>query len=135
LLLGFAQRGERVGGLAGLADRDDNRVVLDQRIAITEFAGIRRFGDDFRQIFKEIIAHETRVPRGALSGQDKTARLDQLAGQRLNAAENNSALALLGAPAQAVSNRIGLLKDLLEHVMLVVAKLVLFELVLELAED
>ena len=42
LLLRLAQRRQRVGGLAGLADRDDDRVLFDDRIAIAELAGVRR---------------------------------------------------------------------------------------------
>ena len=52
-----------------------------------------------------------------------------------DAAEHDPPFALLGAAAQAVAHRVGLLEDLLEHVVLVVAELVLLELVLELRDD
>ena len=132
LFLGFAQGRQRVGGLAGLADRDHHRVLFDDRIAIAELAGVGAFGDHLGQIFHQVIADQPRVPRGALAGQDEPLGLHQLARVIGQPAQDDPPLALLGPPAQAVAHGVGLLEDLLEHVVLVVAQLVFLELVLQL---
>jgi hypothetical protein len=75
------------------------------------------------------------VPRGALSGEDDAFGAQQFAGMFGQAAEDDAAFALFGAAAQAVLDGGGLLEDLLEHVMLVLAELVGFELVFQLADD
>ena len=49
-----------------------------------------------------------------------------------HAAQHNSSFALLGPSAQAISNRIGLLKNFLEHEMLVRAQFIFFEFVFKL---
>ena len=92
LFLRFAQGRERVGGFAGLADRDDDRVLFDERIAIAELAGVRALGDDLREIFHQVIADQRRVPRGALAGEDEAPGLDQLARRGRRCRRGRSAL-------------------------------------------
>ncbi len=62
-LLGLLQRRERVGGLAGLADRDDDRAVLDDRVAVAELAGVLDLGGDLREILHQVLADH--APRAA----------------------------------------------------------------------
>jgi hypothetical protein len=49
---------QRVGRFAALADGDDDRAFLDDRIAIAELAGVGRLGDDLGEIFHQVIADE-----------------------------------------------------------------------------
>src|SRR3982751_660077 len=101
-----------------MTDRHDDRVLLDERIAIAELAGVRALGDDAGEIFHQIIADQSRVPRGALARQDEALGAHEVALNAGQAAEHDAALALFGAAAQAVPDRRRLLEDLLEHVML-----------------
>src|SRR5436190_3652886 len=79
LLLGFPEGRQRVGRFAGLADRNDDRAFLDQRIAVAEFARVRGFGDDLRQVLHQVVTDQGRMPGGALPGQDEPPGFDELA--------------------------------------------------------
>jgi hypothetical protein len=118
-----------------LADRHQHRIFFHDRIAIAKLAGVRALGHDLGVIFHQIIAHQPRVPGRPLAGQDISLGAHQVARVIGQSAEDDPPLALLHAPAQAILHRLRLLEDLLEHVMLVVPQLVLFELVLELRDD
>ena len=75
------------------------------------------------------------MPRGALAGEDVAPGANQFTGAIGHPAENNSAFPLFDAATQAITHRGRLLEDLLEHVMLVAAQLVLLELVFKLLHD
>ena len=68
-LLRLLQRGERVGRLARLADRDDDRAVLDDRVAVAELAGVLDLGRDLREVLDEVLADHRRVQRRALADE------------------------------------------------------------------
>src|SRR5690606_2311910 len=113
---------ERVGRLARLADRDDDRTVFDDRVAIAEFAGVFAARGRLGEILKEIFADFPRVKRGALPGEDETLGAHEIAGIFGNTSEHDAALALVDAAAHAVADRFGLLHDLLEHEVRVAAQ-------------
>src|SRR5207248_1902149 len=71
LLLRFTESRERVGGFTRLRNRDENRVLFDDRIAIAELAGVSAFGHNLRQVFEEIIADKPGMPGGSLAGEDE----------------------------------------------------------------
>ena len=134
--LAFAQGGEGVGGFAGLADGDDDGPLFHQRIAIAEFAGVGAFGDDLGEIFHQIIADQAGMPGGALAGEDESAGAGPGRGCDRPGRRGRSALRCCSArPRRQLPMAVGLLEDLLEHVMLVVAQLVFFELVFQLLID
>ncbi len=68
-LAGFAFGGERVGGFAGLADGDREAVLVDDGIAIAEFAAVIDFDGKMRQPLDHEFAGKPGVPAGA-AGDD-----------------------------------------------------------------
>ena len=71
--LGFALRGQRVGGFAGLADADGQRLGVDDRIAIAELAAVIHFDRNSRQLLDHELAGLPGVPAGA-AGHDLYVR-------------------------------------------------------------
>ena len=79
LALAFAQRAERVGGFAALADGEDERVARHRRIAVAELAGVFDFGRNVGELLDEVFADHRRVQRGAAAGENDAADVAQLA--------------------------------------------------------
>ena len=71
------------------------------------------------------------MPGGSLAGENESARLGQVASVVREPAEDDASFALIEPAAETVGHRGGLLHDLLEHVMLVVAQLIFLDLVFE----
>ena len=76
--LGFAERRERVGGLAGLRDGQRHGVAVDRRVAIAEFAGVFDFHRQTGQFLEEVFADQARVITGAAGGHDDAIDLAEL---------------------------------------------------------
>ena len=119
LALRLAQGGERVGGLAGLGDGDDDGVAVDRRVAVAELAGVFDLDGDARELFQQVLAHEGGVVAGAARRQDDALHLAQPARVDVEAAEVGGRVGLVEPAAQGVLDRLGLLVDLLEHVVFV----------------
>ncbi len=128
----LAQGCEGVGGLARLADRDDDGAVLDDGVAVTEFAGVLALDRELGEVLEEVLADHAGVQGGPLGADDHAPGADELLLEALEPAQDDAALVEVEAPAQAVGQRAGLLVDLLLHVVLVVAQLDLAELQFEL---
>ena len=98
-------------------------------IAIAELAGVLDFGGNLGQVLHQIFADEARVPRRAAAGEDDRAA--PAPGRVRNSASppRMTRPSCRSMPAaQAVLDRRRLLEDLLEHEVLVLAQLHLFEL-------
>ena len=67
--LGFADCSQRVGRLAGLADGDNERIGIHQRIAIAEFGAVVDFHRDARKVLNQKFADQGRMP-GSPAGDD-----------------------------------------------------------------
>ena len=68
--LGLAQRGQRVGGFAGLRDDQQHGVFFERTIAVTKFVRELDLDRDLRQFLDQIFAHQRRVPARAAGGDD-----------------------------------------------------------------
>ena len=80
-------RHQRVDGLARLADRDVERVALDDGVAIAELGrGLGR-GRDAREGFDEVRARDARVVRGAAAEELDPLHVEQLARLEVEPAE------------------------------------------------
>ena len=118
LALRLAQGGQRVGRLAGLRDGDDDGVAVDRRIAIAELAGVLDLDRDAGELLEQVLADQGRVVAGAAGGQDDALGPAQLLRVEVQAAEVGGGVGLVEPAAQGVLQRLGLLVDLLEHVVL-----------------
>ena len=65
LALHLAQRRQRVGRFAALRDGEQQRVVVQRRIAIAQLAGVFDFDRNLGQVLDQVLAHQGRVPTGA----------------------------------------------------------------------
>ena len=69
LALHLAQRGQRVGRLAALRDREQQRVAVDRRVAVAQLAGVFDFDRDAGELFDQVLADQGRVPARAAGGE------------------------------------------------------------------
>ena len=76
--LGFADGGQRVGGLARLGDADDQRLRVDHRVPVAELRGVLDFHRKPRHLLQHVLADEPGVPGGAAGGDDDALELLEL---------------------------------------------------------
>ena len=56
----LAHAGERVGRLAGLRDRDDERALVDDRVRVAELARALHLDGDARPVLDQVLRREAR---------------------------------------------------------------------------
>ena len=113
-----------VDGLAGLADRDVQRVRLDDRVAVAELARRLGVGRDPGQLLDQRGAHLADVVRRAAAQDLHPADRTGVAGVHVQPAETGGPEPLVEPPAQHPLGGLGLLEDLLVHERRVVAGVV-----------
>ena len=98
----FAQRGQRVGGFAALRDGEQQRVAIDRRIAVAEFAGVFDFDRDAGEFFDQVFADHGGVPTGAAGSENQAVHLTQLLRRKIEAAEYGRGLVAIEPAAHGV---------------------------------
>ena len=121
--LGLAERTQGVGRLARLAQDEDQRPVVERRVAIAELAGVFDLDGQMGQPLDQVFAHQGRVPARAARREDDPAHAAELAGREVQTAELRGRLGAAEPAAAGVDDRLGLLADLLDHVVGVPAQL------------
>ena len=116
LALDLLHGGERVERLAGLADGDVQRVVLDHGVAVAKLGRRLRVRRYARELLDELRAHHARDVRRAAAQDLHAPNLEQLARRILEAAEARRLEARLEAAAERAADRIRLLGHFLAHV-------------------
>ncbi len=133
--LPFAHRGQRVRGLAGLADREHQRAVVDHRVAIPELARVFDLDRDARRILEQVFPDQRRVPRGATGGEhDAIEPAPALFVDVAEPPQDRGPFGQLQAPAHGVADGLRLLEDLLEHEVRIAALLDLLEVPRDLVD-
>ena len=79
LALDLAQRGQRVGRLAALRDREQQRVAIHRRVAIAQLAGVFHFDRNPGELLDQIFADQRRMPTRAASGEQNAVDRAQAA--------------------------------------------------------
>ena len=116
LRLGCPQRRQRIQCFTGLTDRNEQRPIIDQRIAVAELRSDIDLDRDLREPFDDIFADQTRVI-------SRTARHDIDAANpcQILLCQRNPVQANLAGRIQPAADRLAdclrLLIDLLEHEM------------------
>src|ERR1700730_3214795 len=117
LALDLLYRSESLEGFARLADRDIQRVTLDDRVAIAEFGGGLGMRRQPCQLLDQLGADAAGKMGGAAAEDLDAPYVEQLMRGKLNSAEMARLKARLDAPAQGATHRLRLLDDLLAHVV------------------
>ncbi len=121
LLLGVPDGLQRVGGLTGLRDGDDERVTIQNRVAVTEFAGQLDLDGQPGPVLDRVLGEQAGVIRGAAGHHEDLVDLAQLLIGEALLVEHDAPVDEVAE--QGVGDRGGLLRDLLEHEVLVAALL------------
>ena len=110
-------RHQGVDGLARLADRDVERVALDDGVAIAELPRRLGRGGDAREGLDEVRAGDARVVGRAAAEELDPLHVEQLAGLQVESAEVRGVeLAVEPTPERAL-DRLRLIENLLVHVV------------------
>ena len=115
----FAKRGQRVGGFARLRDDDDERVAIDDEVAIAVLGAVVDFDRQAGEPLDEEFAHQRRVPRRAAGDERDLVDAAQVGVGDTNLFEEHRPVSMLRAAEQRLFGRARLLEDLLEHEMAV----------------
>lgn len=118
--LAFAERGEGVGGFSALADGKDEGVFVHRHVPVAKLTGKLDLGRDVREGLDEVLADHTGVARGAAPGEDDAVDLAEFLGGHVEPTEAAGGFFVGKAAAHGVADGVGLLVDLLEHVVGVV---------------
>ena len=88
LPLDLPEGGERVGRLAGLGDREQERALVDRRVAVAEFARILHLDRKPGELLDQILTDERGVPARAAAGEDDPVDVLKLCRREVEAAEH-----------------------------------------------
>ena len=121
--LRLAQGAQGVGRLARLAQDEDERPVVERGVAVAELAGVLDLDRQVGEPLDQVLAHERGVPARAAGGEDDPADAAELPGGQVQAAEDGGRLGASEPAPAGVAHGLGLLADLLEHVVRVAAQL------------
>ncbi len=119
LLLRLPQRRQRVRGLARLRDRDDQRALVEHRVPVAQLGGVLGLHRDPRELLQHVLADQRRMPRRpARREHDAIVVRNILPGHTPGEpAQPRPTLLVQQAAPHRVTHRVGLLEDLLEHVV------------------
>src|SRR3954451_3958022 len=115
--LRFLHAGDRVGRLAGLRHADDQRAVVDDRIAVAVLRAVIDIDRNARRVFEQELADQSRVPRRAARDDLHLLNAGPILGRQLQIVEEDLARLLEHAAVERVAHGALLLVDLLEHVV------------------
>ena len=122
LALQLLHRGQGVDGLAGLADRDVERVRLDHRVAVAELGGGLGGGRHPGQVLDQLRAQVTGVAGRAAAEDLHPAERAGLPDGQVEPAQVRGLETLVDAPAQRPLDGPRLLVDLLDQEVRVVRR-------------
>src|SRR5208282_2924301 len=118
LLAGFAFGRKRVRGFARLADGDDEAVLVENRIAIAEFAAVVDFDRNVRQPLDHEFPGEPGVPARAAGDDLDVVKIAELLVGDVHFVQEDFASLLRNSAEQRVADGARLLEDFLLHEML-----------------
>lgn len=113
----FANGGDCVEGLSGLADGDDERIGSEDRVFIAEFRGDLGSGGNAGDVFKERGGDLSSMPGGSTGEDNDAAKCLEVGGSEGQVLEVDSAEVREQAVMESLLDGLGLLEDLLEHEM------------------
>ncbi len=134
LALGQLHGGQRVGRFAALRNGNHDVALRNHGVAVAEFGGVLHFHRNAGQVFNQVLGHQAGVPGSAAGHDDDALGIHELLLVGPDAAHVQVAGLQLQAPAHGVEDGAGLLKNLLEHEVLVAAFLDAVQLQLQLLD-
>src|SRR6185437_4700763 len=117
LLAGFALRSESVRRFAGLADGNDQAMLIENRIAVTKFAAVIDLDGEMSEALDHEFAGESCVPTGAAGDNFYVAEIAELFLGDVHLVEKYLAGFLRNSAEQSVADGAGLLENFLLHEM------------------
>ena len=124
-------RRQGIGRLPALGDREHHRGVGQRRVAVSQFTRVLDLGRNPGKFLDQVLAHEPGVPAGATGGQDDPVDPSQFSHVGIEPPEDRCRIVAIHPPPHRVADTVGLLVDLLEHVVRKIAEIDVGGLVLD----
>ena len=121
--LGFSQGAQRVRRFARLAQHEDQRPIVERGVAVAKLAGELDLDRQVCEPLDQVFAHQRRVPARPARREDDPPHAAELAGREVQPAELRGRLGPAQPAAAGVDHGLGLLANLLDHVVGVAAEL------------
>ena len=67
-----------VSSFTRLTDGDDHILLVDDRFAVTELTGVFHLDGNLAEVFNQLLANQSCVPRGSASHDDDAAWVDEV---------------------------------------------------------
>ena len=99
--LGFTQGAQGIGRFARLADHEDQRSIVERRVAVAKLAGELDFDGQMGEPLDQVFAHERGMPARAARREDDSAHASQAASGDIQSPNCAVASALRSRPRQA----------------------------------
>ena len=115
LPLGLAERGERVDRLTGLADHEDEGVLVEGGVPVAEFGGVLHLDGNPGILFDQVLGHQAGMPGRAAPTENNPLHLAEFPRGDVQAAELGGAAVLREPSPHGVFQGLRLLEDFLEH--------------------
>ena len=121
----ISRRAASVSAVSPLCVMANSSVLLvERRIAVAQLAGVFDFDRNAGQLFDQVLADQGRVPTGAAGGEHECGSTRRsCCGVRFSPPNTAVASSRLEPAAHGVAKRLGLLEDLLEHVVRIAVEL------------
>ena len=114
-LLGFAESGERVCGFTRLADGNDERTRLDNRVSVAEFRSVFDFDRDAGQVFDHVFTDHASIVACAAGRDDDAVDVTEFLDVRVEAGELCVTFGGEQTAAHGIAEHFGLFENFLEH--------------------
>ena len=121
----FPNRGQGVSGLPGLGQGEYDRVLIDGRVAVAEFAGVFDLHGQAGKFLEKVLTDQGRVVTGSARRHDHPVDLSEPFRAEVQAAKVGSGVAIIEPAAHGVGQCVGLFEDFFQHEMAIVARVCL----------
>ena len=119
--LRLLERGERITRLPRLRNHNQERVLIDNRVAITELRGDIHLDEDACKLFDVVFTHKTRMVRSTTRNDVDLVERIQIVRIPCEFVKGDGFFIRRDALAHRIAHRLRLLVNLLEHEVLIAA--------------
>ena len=115
MILGLAQRGQRIGRFPGLRDGHGEHAAVEDGLSVSELRGDIHLDREPREGLDEVLPDQRGVPRGPARHETESVETREITIPEPQLGDPDVGGFRVHAVADRVLKSLGLLEDLLEH--------------------